>query len=132
MAVMFADTIRAHDCKTADEGLKSMMGCDAPLPLAFEYEALGFKFNRCPNWYVERSPDVYEYLEIWNWREKGYLPNNGSWLDLPNKICEALGFLDHLVGEKAHATRQRISNQATARGQGSPQQTGQRTKKTGF
>lgn len=41
-----------------------------------------------------------ELVEIWNWREKGFLPFSTSWMNHPNFMVEAIGFMDYLMSVK--------------------------------
>jgi hypothetical protein len=129
VAVLLSDSIKNHDCETAETGLKQLYGCDEPLQKGLEYELRGYKFNRCPNWYARQALWVSELIEIWEWKEKGFLPVEGTYLDLPNKLYELLVLVDHLIVERRiYAARQRTSNKASTGRQGSTKQTQYGTK----
>lgn len=111
---MRPDLLKNHECETASLELKKLKGCEEALEEYYQYEILGYRFDRCPNFLLRNQEWVYEYLEIWKWREKGFLPFGiNSWLELPNKTVEILNFIDHLIGA-ADAARQRVSNKTSS------------------
>lgn len=38
--------------------------------------------------------------ELHNWREKGFLPYPGGYMDQPNRIVELINYMDYLFAEK--------------------------------
>ena len=92
-------SLSKHDCNSASEDLKRQKGCEADLAEDDCYEVLGYRFSRCQNYYLMRVPWVWEAIEIWNWKEKGFLPYEGSWLKQPNLYIEIIEFIDKIVSQ---------------------------------
>ncbi len=113
MAVLQAEAVKGHDCKTASPAVKRLMGCDEPLHHPWVFD--GLSFERCPNFYAEDSVWLTQVFETYNWTQKGFLPYPGTYLDQPNKVIELVNYVDFLMGEKANAERARIRNQAPAK-----------------
>lgn len=66
---------------------------------------MGYRFNRCPNFYLRESEFIREAMEVFAWREKGFLPYPGTWSEQPNRIIEVLEFMEHLIHHKAAAEK---------------------------
>lgn len=106
MAVLQSDAVRGHDCETASPEVKKLKGCDERLPEHLQWQFMGFKFDRCFNYYLRESSDfVQEAMDIFSWREKGFLPFQGTWLDQPNKVIEVLSFMEQLIHFKTTAEK---------------------------
>ena len=82
------------------------MGCDEPLPPERQWEFQGIRFDRCPNFYLREGFGFAQHaIELYSWREKGFLPYPGPWMDQPNIVIEMIEFIDKLVAEKYDSER---------------------------
>lgn len=72
------------------------------------FEVLGHRFDRKPKYYLHGQAWVYDMIEAWNWREKGFLPIHGTWQEQPNFICEAFSFIDYLVSERQQSASKAV------------------------
>lgn len=101
MAVLQSDYLKSHDCRTAGELIQKQEGCYEPKPVHTRWQFEGFEFDRCPAHYVQRNSIwLQDIFEIYAWAEKGLLPEQGSWLDQPNVVIEALNFISYLMSKK--------------------------------
>lgn len=102
---MQSDAIKGHDCETASAEIRRAKGCYEPLPEHLRWQCMGHTFDRCPNFYLRESAFIQESLEVYAWREKGFLPFPGGWIEQPNLCIEVLEFMDQLVHYKASAEK---------------------------
>lgn len=56
------------------------------------WELDGESIRRCPMAIV--TDQSIEYVRVYNFFQKGYLPNPGGWLDQPAKLIEAIEFIE--------------------------------------
>lgn len=72
------------------------MGCDVPLPTPrLEFEGIGL--DRCPGYYSRESLFLNDAFNVYAWRDKGFLPYSGTWMEQPNRIVETVELIDRLV-----------------------------------
>jgi hypothetical protein len=89
------------------------VGCDEPLPPERQWEFQGIKFDRCPNFYLrEGGLFAQQSLELYTWREKGFLPYPGTWTDQPNIVIEVIEFIERLCLEKHESERKTMEMKA--------------------
>jgi hypothetical protein len=62
------------------------------------WELDGDKYSRCPLKLVTRKS--YEYINAYNFMEKGFLPNAGGWQNQPAKFIEAVIVIQGVIGKK--------------------------------
>jgi hypothetical protein len=72
-------------------------GCeqDSPIPGAWKIE--DWEFQRCPLKIINQQSK--EYLKAYQFFDKGYLPNPGSWLEQPAKFIDAMRVISREVQE---------------------------------
>ena len=92
--------MEGHECGTAAPAIREIMGCDGPKTGSTHLEFQGAVIDRCPAYYRRMAGDMSFAFEVYSWREKGFLPYPGNWLDQPNKIVEICNFMEQLVAEK--------------------------------
>lgn len=71
---------------------------------------MGYRFNRCPNVYLRESEFINEAFEVLAWREKGFLPFPGTWIEQPNRVLECLIFMESLIHYKASAEKKMMDS----------------------
>lgn len=69
--------------------MKKLRGHDEDVP---EYKIEGIPIKRCPIILVNGKVD--EYINAYFFFKSGMLPHAGGWADQPNKMVEALMFID--------------------------------------
>ena len=116
MAVLQAEYAKAHDCETASPSLRKQEGCDAPKPQHERWVFDGLSFDRCPHYYLKRAHVwLQEAFEIYRWKQSGFLPQPGSWLDQPNLFVEVIEYIEYLIGVKQKSEQQAITNRAASK-----------------
>ncbi len=100
---------RCQDCSAAQ---KTEWGCtsDAPVPQLFDGKTL----RRCPLRGLLDTPDLFQELfTAWQWREKGFLPEQGAWRDQPAKLPWLLDVMDRAIEDARDAERKRDESRRT-------------------
>lgn len=64
------------------------------------FQIMDYVYDRRPKYYLDGQKWVYELIEAWNWKEQGFLPNEGTWQEQPNFLIEGFGFMDFLSQQK--------------------------------
>lgn len=106
MAVLQSDYLKGHDCETAQAPLQKSEGCLESKPKHERWTFDGYEFDRCPAYYVKRAEEwLQDAFGIWRWKNLGFLPWPGTWMDQPNKVIEVLGYIDYLMEIKIKSGR---------------------------
>lgn len=91
--------------------LQKENGCLADSPVPDRWEIAGYKLQRCPGAIITRQS--HEYIRAYNWREKHFLPNPGSWLEQPAKFIEAMGVIEREINRME---KEKIENAKRGKG----------------
>lgn len=97
---MQSELVKSHECETAAPAIREIMGCDRPKPESSCFKFDGIVIDRCPGFYLKEGGLIKFAYELHNWREKGFLPYPGGYLDQPNRIVEICNYMDYLFAEK--------------------------------
>lgn len=54
--------------------------------------------------------DVFWFIKAYNFMKNGFLPNEGGWMNQPNKLCEAFDFIDVEVSRESESERKKALN----------------------
>ncbi len=76
--------------------MKKSRGCEQEV-LGNEFEFDGESLRRCPLRLVTKQS--MDYIRFHNYMEKGFLPNDGSILNQPNKFLEANDVIDSALAK---------------------------------
>ncbi len=83
------------DCRKCTEILKIERGCTIDSPIPGKWQINEWIFQRCPVRLVTRQS--VEYLRAYRMFDRGYLPNQGGWLEQPAKFIEAMEVIEREV-----------------------------------
>lgn len=87
------------DCRSCSENLRIDRGCKNDSPIPARWQINEWEFQRCPLSILDTG--VFEYLRAYKRYEKGYLPNEGGWLDQAAKFNEAMDIIDEELAKKS-------------------------------
>jgi hypothetical protein len=82
-----------RDCSDCPANNRARWGCesDVSFPLPFD----GERTLRCPRRPYLDEPDWYNQIfEAYSWREKGFLPQPGTWRDQDHRFVLACNIID--------------------------------------
>ncbi len=82
------------DCGSCNKQIREIRGCEhdrQPIEIA------GVTITRCPLFYVGEIEKTY--LQAYCEYEKGYLPNDGGWLDQTVKFSQVMRMVEKLVNK---------------------------------
>ena len=82
-----------RDCSDCPAQNRKRWGCesDASFPLPFD----GERVKRCPRKPFLDNPEWFgQIFEAFSWREKGFLPNPGTWRDQDHRFVLACSIID--------------------------------------
>lgn len=80
------------DCRKCNSQLKEIRGCVKDRP---PIEIAGETITRCPLVYIG---DIERfYLQAYYEYEKGYLPNDGGWLEQPIRFSQVIRLIERLI-----------------------------------
>lgn len=63
-------------------------------------DILGYEVRGCPKCEVDRTPEVYWYLRMYAFFEKGHLPFSGALADQPAILIEAFEIIGGVHGRR--------------------------------
>ena len=81
------------DCHKCSDAQKIERGCEENSPIHDVWKLGEWEFSRCP--ITIATNQSFEYIRAYIYREKGYLPNQGGWLDQPVKFIEAMEIIEN-------------------------------------
>lgn len=82
------------DCRKCNNQLKETRGCGKEVE-SFTIGDVGITVNRCPMHYCDDF--CFAYMHAYFEYTKGYLPNEGGWLDQPMKFSRVIVYMDKLI-----------------------------------
>ena len=82
-------------------------GCKRDSPVPDRWQIGEYTFQRCPGSIVTRQS--YEYIAAYNWREKGFLPNPGGWMEQPAKFVEAMGIIEREITRESKERMEEVN-----------------------
>lgn len=97
---MQSEILQGHECETAAPAIRDLYGCNSSRDQEACLEFDGLVIDRCPAYYLKNGFDIGFAIQVYNWREKGFLPYAGNWMEQPHKIVEICGFMDRLLSYK--------------------------------
>ncbi len=109
-----------RDCNDCPDQDRVRWGCVAdampPMPINFD----GERILRCPRKPYLDNPDWYNrILEFYGWREKGFLPNPGTWRDQDQRFVTICAVIDKAKSDAdAEENEIRDAKQAQMKAQG--------------
>ena len=93
LVVALAGLRAGYDCKSCKRsGLCEVRGCLPGTKAATPYVIDGEEIWKCPLTFIDS--EVSQSLSIWAGYKKGFLPDDGSYLDQSNRFVEYMEFLD--------------------------------------
>ena len=84
-----------HDCSKMSDSQKALYGCESKT--TFLWTVGPYKLDRCPIVSITDNR-IFNYITAYNRYSKGFLPNEGGWLDQSYKFNTVL---DIIEGEMA-------------------------------
>ncbi|KKK52608.1 hypothetical protein LCGC14_3103210, partial [marine sediment metagenome] len=93
-----------RDCSNCPANQRVRWGCeaDASFPMPFD----GERISRCPRKPYLDSPEWFNSLfEAYSWREKGFLPQPGTWRDQDHRFVIACNIIDRAHSDASEEER---------------------------
>lgn len=81
------------NCLECTNQLKKARGCSEEINGQFA----GFEINRCPRRFVSMT-EMFR-LQAFGMFQKGFLPNDGTWLSQPNKFFDFCNEIERILKE---------------------------------
>ena len=101
-----------RNCQSCQPHQKIQWGCKAPAAFATAHLD-GEPLLRCPLRFKLENPAWFvTAYQAWHWREKGFLPNAGSWQDQPFKFSQLCDVIDSAMSEADAETQAQRKAQA--------------------
>ena len=86
------------DCKKCTDSPKEIRGCKEDSTAGECWDFDYFKSARCPmNSLFDQKIGLY--LKVYSNYKNGFLPNEGSWLDQPNKVSQIIDIVNREVSK---------------------------------
>lgn len=83
------------DCRTCFSGLQKQRGCNEPIDRKIKVGR--FESYRCPRVYLKG--EVFNYIDAYEFYQKGMLPHEGGYLKQPMKFMQAMRIIDAVLAE---------------------------------
>jgi len=85
-----------HDCSKMTDGQKLLYGCEQKT--TFVWDVGEYKLNRCPNSSITDGR-IFNYITAYNRYSKGFLPNEGGWMDQSYKFNSVLNIIEYEISK---------------------------------
>lgn len=85
------------NCEKCNEFQKIDHGYEKDSPIPGKWKIGDYSFNRCPLVIMDKRANWY--ITAYNFLKDGILPNDGGWLDQPNKFIEAMNFIESEINK---------------------------------
>lgn len=79
-------------CTACNDNLKIDRGCEKDSPIPGRWVVGGYESQRCP--IKITNIDSFEWLRAYQRYEKGYLPNEGGWIDQSAKFNDIIDIIE--------------------------------------